>query len=219
MDQVILVCRACGYSGPVITGRRRLLAFNVAWWTLLGVLTIGMVPTCALLGKGPAFGLLVVGSIAFAAITVLELTAGLGKEVIAKCPACLAELGSLSGLDVRSRLPQPAEPAVADTWACACGTTNRLAAKHCKSCGKPKNPPQPPPAPEEVECAECGTTNDGDAKFCEACGVEFESTDPKIPSTFRCSGCGNQVEFGATECPRCGDRYRYNGNKVLREDE
>ena len=94
--------------------------------------------------------------------------------------------------------PAPAAPA-ADSWTCACGTTNT--GKFCLECGKPK------PAPVEGWTCKCGAVNKG--KFCQECG----SPKPAGAPLYKCDKCGwvpadphNPPKF----CPECGDPFDEN---------
>ena len=94
--------------------------------------------------------------------------------------------------------PAPAAPA-ANSWTCACGTTNT--GKFCLECGKPK------PAPAEGWTCKCGAVNQG--KFCQECG----SPKPAGAPLYKCDKCGwvpadphNPPKF----CPECGDPFDEN---------
>ena len=94
--------------------------------------------------------------------------------------------------------PAPAAPA-ADSWTCACGTTNT--GKFCLECGKPK------PASVEGWTCKCGAVNKG--KFCQECG----SPKPAGAPLYKCDKCGwvpadphNPPKF----CPECGDPFDEN---------
>ncbi len=94
--------------------------------------------------------------------------------------------------------PAPAAPA-ADSWTCACGTTNT--GKFCLECGKPK------PAPAEGWTCKCGAVNQG--KFCQECGAPKPAGAP----LYKCDKCGwvpadphNPPKF----CPECGDPFDEN---------
>ena len=92
---------------------------------------------------------------------------------------------------------QPAQVAApaANSWICACGTTNT--GKFCLECGKPK------PAADGWTC-KCGNVNKG--KFCAECG----SPKPAGVPLYKCDKCGwepadpkNPPKF----CPECGDPF------------
>lgn len=68
--------------------------------------------------------------------------------------------------------PQQAQPVQtaapsADSWTCACGSTNT--GKFCPECGHPK-----PEAPKKRFCTNCGYELNAGAKFCPECGTKNE---------------------------------------------
>ena len=66
--------------------------------------------------------------------------------------------------------PQPN----ADSWACACGATNK--GNFCAECGKPK-----PAEPLALKCGKCGWEPEDKTnppKFCPECGGPFSQNDP-----------------------------------------
>lgn len=84
---------------------------------------------------------------------------------------------------------QAAAPA-ANSWTCACGTTNT--GKFCAECGQPK----PAPAASGQWTCSCGTVNTG--KFCAECGQprpvsdEWTCSCGTINKGKFCSNCGNK---------------------------
>lgn len=60
---------------------------------------------------------------------------------------------------------QPAPAPSADSWTCACGSTNT--GKFCPECGHPK-----PEAPKKRFCTNCGCELNEGAKFCPECGTK-----------------------------------------------
>lgn len=64
---------------------------------------------------------------------------------------------------------QPVQTAApsADSWTCACGSTNT--GKFCPECGHPK-----PEAPKKRFCTNCGYELNAGAKFCPECGTKNE---------------------------------------------
>ena len=86
---------------------------------------------------------------------------------------------------------QPAAPAPAQGWKCACGTVNT--GKFCTECG----------ASAGWVCS-CGAVNTG--KFCSECGAR----KPEKTPVYRCDKCGWQPEDPKNPpkfCPECGDRF------------
>ncbi len=68
--------------------------------------------------------------------------------------------------------PQQAQPVQtaapsANSWTCACGSTNT--GKFCPECGQPK-----PEAPKKRFCTNCGYELNPGAKFCPECGTKNE---------------------------------------------
>ena len=61
--------------------------------------------------------------------------------------------------------PAPAAAPSADSWTCACGSTNT--GKFCPECGQPK-----PEAPKKRFCTNCGYELNPGAKFCPECGTK-----------------------------------------------
>ena len=89
---------------------------------------------------------------------------------------------------------QPAAPAVADGWECACGTVNT--GKFCTECGASK--------PSDGWMCACGSVNKG--KFCPECGAKKPAGLP----LYRCDKCGWEPEDPKNPprfCPECGDRF------------
>lgn len=71
---------------------------------------------------------------------------------------------------VQAPAPQQAQPVQtaapsADSWTCACGSTNT--GKFCPECGHPK-----PEAPKKRFCTNCGYELNAGAKFCPECGTK-----------------------------------------------
>lgn len=71
-----------------------------------------------------------------------------------------------------AQAPQQAQPVqtaapTADSWTCACGSTNT--GKFCPECGQPK-----PEAPKKRFCTNCGYELNAGAKFCPECGTKNE---------------------------------------------
>jgi membrane protease subunit (stomatin/prohibitin family) len=91
----------------------------------------------------------------------------------------------------------PQAAPAADSWTCACGTSNT--GKFCANCGKPK------PAPQDNgawTCPDCGTSNGG--KFCANCG----KPKPSAPKKIKCDKCGFEPDMTKAIpkfCPNCGD--------------
>jgi len=76
---------------------------------------------------------------------------------------------------IPTQMVQPAAPAPAPGWVCACSANNEKDAKFCKACGKQN------PATETWAC-ECGQANPKSAKFCTACGkAKPETPKPEEP--------------------------------------
>lgn len=164
----IMRCRACGFVGEVVWGKRRTTPMRVVLWLLVAFVAVGWAPTCAVMGETAA-PLWLVAAVAMAILFVMSAVGDFGKEVFAKCPACLAELGQLQPHEqvVLPRQPQPPLAPPADSgWECNCGTDNRAGAKHCKACGKRK------PSTKR-KCKQCGAANDRDARFCDECGTDM----------------------------------------------
>ena len=110
----------------------------------------------------------------------------------------LAAMQSQQQVQQPAPAPAPAAPA-ANSWTCACGTTNT--GKFCLECGKPK------PAPAAGWTCKCGAVNQG--KFCQECG----SPKPAGAPLYKCDKCGwvpadphNPPKF----CPECGDPFDEN---------
>ena len=61
--------------------------------------------------------------------------------------------------------PVPTTAPSADSWTCACGSTNT--GKFCPECGQPK-----PEAPKKRFCTNCGYELNAGAKFCPECGTK-----------------------------------------------
>ena len=92
-------------------------------------------------------------------------------------------------------VPQPAAPAPANGWQCACG--NVATGKFCPECGAKK------PEASGWTCS-CGSVNKG--KFCPECGAKKPAGVPQ----YKCDKCGWEPEKGATPprfCPECGDKF------------
>ena len=89
---------------------------------------------------------------------------------------------------------QPAAPAAANDWECACGTVNT--GKFCTECGASK--------PSDGWMCACGSVNKG--KFCPECGAKKPAGAP----LYRCDKCGWEPEDPKNPprfCPECGDRF------------
>jgi len=96
-------------------------------------------------------------------------------------------MNDLFAMGSKNNPPAPAASAApsADTWACACGVSNK--GRFCSECGKPR------PEDDSWKCA-CGSTNKG--RFCVECGK------PKPQANGWKCACGtvNKGRF----CSECG---------------
>jgi len=118
------------------------------------------------------------------------------KEVLNPMMTNYSQMGAgfanVVGNQEANTTPSAAQSVVsgAETWNCACGTSN-IASKFCPECGAKK-----PEQPKGWNCA-CGATNIM-SKFCPECGAKR----PEEESTWNCA-CGKQ---GITSkfCPECG---------------
>ena len=96
---------------------------------------------------------------------------------------------------------QPADPAPADTWDCACGKTG-LKGKFCPDCGAKKPQPEPVPAKDTWTCPTCGKTG-LKGKFCPDCGTK--KPEVQASDTWTCPACGKAGLKGKF-CPECGEK-------------